>query len=157
VQRVGVKSLSLNENNCNKVGALGSKRTKNSGAGEVIMSSNKKKPSTSIFFRTLALFIIASGITYMIVLILGWIGIDVPLIFYFVNYLLILAIVLYYYHRTSYKDIRKERAEIKDQSNAELKNLPKVYEFYCSRCLFQTNEEAKLCPNCKEGRLLPTT
>jgi hypothetical protein len=121
------------------------------------MSENKLKPSINIFFRTLVLFIIASGVTYLIILILGWMGIDVPLIFYFVNYLLILAIVLFYYHRTSYKDIKKERSEIKDQSKAELKKLPKVYEFYCPRCLYQTNEEAKLCPNCKEGRLLPTT
>jgi hypothetical protein len=121
------------------------------------MSENKLNPSIYIFFRTLVLFIIASGVTYIIILILGFMGIDVPLIFYFLNYILVLAIVLFYYHRTSYKDIRKERAEIKKQTNAELNNLPKVYEFYCPRCLFQTNEEAKLCPNCKESRLLPTT
>jgi hypothetical protein len=65
--------------------------------------------------------------------------------------------MLYYYHRTSHKDIKDERAQIKDKTNAELKKLPKVYDFYCPRCLYQTNEEAKLCPNCKEGRLQPTT
>ena len=121
------------------------------------MSSNKKKLSTSVFFRILALFIIASGVTYIIIVILGFIGIDVPLIVYFLNYLLVLAIVLYYYHRTMYRDIRKERAEIKDLTNTELEKLPKVYDFYCPRCLFQTNDDVKMCPNCKEGRLLPTT
>jgi hypothetical protein len=121
------------------------------------MSENKLKPSTYIFFRIMVLFIIASGITYLIILILGWIGIDVPLIFYFINYILVLAIVLYYYHRTRYKDISKERAGIKYQTDTELKKLPKVYDFYCPRCLYQTNEEAKLCPNCKEGRLQNTT
>ncbi len=147
----------MNENDGYESGALEHEESRSTGTGEAIMSSNKKKPSTTIFFRTLALFIIASGVTYIIILILGLMEIDVPLIFYFLNYIIVLAIILFYYHRTSYKDIRKERAEIKDLANAELKNLPKVYDFYCPRCLFKTNEEAELCPNCKKGRLQHTT
>jgi hypothetical protein len=121
------------------------------------MSEKSKKPSTIIFFRTMVLFILASGITYLMILILGFIGIDVPVILYFVNYVIVLAIVLIYYHRTGYKDIKDKRAEIREQTDSELKKLPKVYDFYCPRCLFQTNEDSKLCPNCRDGGLKPTT
>jgi rubrerythrin len=57
------------------------------------------------------------------------------------------------------KKLEEERKQLEmEAANAAegVKNLPKTFKFYCSSCLFQTNEESKRCPKCGDGVLRRT-
>jgi hypothetical protein len=72
--------------------------------------------------------------------------------------LLLLALnVSFYWHRRRIYSVRKKEIQSQHDSKYEIINLPKVYDFFCPRCLYQTNEGKKMCPNCKTGKLSPTT
>lgn len=53
--------------------------------------------------------------------------------------------------------IKREKLAKQYSSSLEVIKLPKVYDFYCPKCLYQTNEKVRLCPNCKIGILSSTT
>ena len=97
-----------------------------------------------LIFLTL-LFII------MIVLISGMGGWLVILIL-----LLMLTDVIVWHTRRSSR-ISVEKNIMQSKINSEVINLPKVYDFYCPKCLYQTNEQVEFCPNCQTGKLSPTT
>ena len=40
-----------------------------------------------------------------------------------------------------------------DKANIKAKNLPKAFNYYCPKCLLQTNKYSKRCPSCKYGTL----
>ncbi len=71
--------------------------------------------------------------------------------------ILLLFNISFYWHRRRIERIKREKLVKQSSSNLEIINLPKVYDFYCPKCLYQTNEKVKLCPNCKKGELSPTT
>ncbi|UCE36444.1 MAG: hypothetical protein JSW00_13100 [Thermoplasmata archaeon] len=52
--------------------------------------------------------------------------------------------------------MKEDQLELQRKAQYELKNLPKTYNFYCPRCLHQTNDDVKTCPDCGVGRLMPT-
>ena len=54
--------------------------------------------------------------------------------------------------------LEQEREQLR-QAKAEFRKRleeDKTFDFYCSKCLYQTNEEAKYCPRCKEGEMKRT-
>jgi hypothetical protein len=53
--------------------------------------------------------------------------------------------------------MKEEQLELQKRTQYELKNLPEKFNFYCPRCLHQTNNNVESCPNCGVGRLIPTT
>ena len=74
-------------------------------------------------------------------------------------YLLILTIIggsIFYYSYSSYSQFN-QRKKIEDslakRSERRAQTLPKEFSYYCSSCLFQTNEYSKKCPKCKSGNL----
>ena len=71
--------------------------------------------------------------------------------------ILLLINTLFFWHRRRIYRIKKEKLAKRSSSNLEVINLPKVYDFYCPKCLFQTNEQVEFCPNCQTGKLSPTT
>jgi len=71
--------------------------------------------------------------------------------------ILLLLNISYYWYRRKIERIKREELATRYSTNSEIMNLPKVYNFYCPKCLYQTNEEVKLCPNCQKGILSPTT
>jgi lipopolysaccharide biosynthesis regulator YciM len=54
-----------------------------------------------------------------------------------------------------YVEKYRAKQEAKSAKN-KAHNLPKVFEYYCPHCLFQTNEYTKLCPKCRSHRLVKT-
>ena len=52
---------------------------------------------------------------------------------------------------------RREQLEILKSKRDEFLKLPKVYDFFCPHCLYQTNDSAQVCPNCGVGKLSPTS
>jgi RNA polymerase subunit RPABC4/transcription elongation factor Spt4 len=49
-----------------------------------------------------------------------------------------------------------EKARAKQEAEEAKKkadSLPKEFNYYCSNCLYQTNEYTKMCPQCKRHRL----
>jgi len=48
----------------------------------------------------------------------------------------------------------KEKAK---RAKRKANNLPKVFDYYCPHCLFQTIEYMKICPQCRSHRLEKTT
>jgi hypothetical protein len=71
--------------------------------------------------------------------------------------ILLILNILFYWHRRKINRIRNEKLAWQSRTNLEVINLPKVYDFYCPRCLYQTNEDVENCPNCEIGVLSPTT
>jgi lipopolysaccharide biosynthesis regulator YciM len=53
-------------------------------------------------------------------------------------------------------DKHRAKEEAK-RAKRKAKNLPKVFDYYCPHCLFQTNEYKKICPQCRNRRLEKTT
>jgi hypothetical protein len=56
-------------------------------------------------------------------------------------------------------DISQKKARAKAKAKAaekKAKNLPKVYNYYCPHCLFQTNDYSKKCPECQSSKLIRT-
>jgi rubredoxin len=51
-----------------------------------------------------------------------------------------------------YREKNRARQEAR-KAEKKAKNLPKVFDFYCPHCLFQTNEFTKICPECRSHRL----
>jgi hypothetical protein len=77
--------------------------------------------------------------------------------FFWVLLVLILLNSLFFWHRRRIIRFKQEKVIKRTSSNYQVVNLPKVYDFYCPRCLYQTNEDIELCPNCKIGKITPTT
>lgn len=48
------------------------------------------------------------------------------------------------------KERAKQEARIAERRASK---LPKVFDFYCPHCLFQTNDYMKICPECRSHRL----
>ena len=72
--------------------------------------------------------------------------------------LLLLLNISFYWHRRKIEGIKRKKKLVKQySSDLEIINIQKVYEFYCPRCLYQTNEDVEYCPNCGFGVLSPTT
>ncbi len=72
--------------------------------------------------------------------------------------ILLLLNISFYGHRRRIEGIKRKKKLVKQYSSGlEIINIPKVYEFYCPRCLYQTNEDVEYCPNCGIGVLLPIT
>ena len=119
------------------------------GSEDNINSRQKQEDRTQnilhiVIFLTL-LFLI------MIVIIFGMCCWSVILILI----LLMLTNVIVWHTRRSSR-IRLEKLAMGTRTNLEVFNIPKVYDFYCPKCLYQTNEKVKLCPNCQKGILSPT-
>jgi hypothetical protein len=89
-------------------------------------------------------------------IILVAIGLGSTLCVWILIVLLLLDVILYYQKRKIHRSTKEEMQRQHD-SKYEVIDLPKVYDFFCPRCLYQTNEDTELCPNCKTGRLTPTT
>jgi hypothetical protein len=70
---------------------------------------------------------------------------------------LLLLNISFYWHRRRINRFKDEKLAWESRTTLEVINLPKVYDYYCPRCLYQTNEDVEYCPNCKVGRLSPTT
>lgn len=71
--------------------------------------------------------------------------------------ILLLLNILFYWHRRKIHRIKREKLVKQSSSNLEISNLPIIYNFYCPKCLYQTNEEVEICPNCQKGVLSRTT
>jgi hypothetical protein len=69
--------------------------------------------------------------------------------------LMLTDVIIWHTRRSSI--ISFEKINMQSRVNLEVKNLPKVYDFYCPKCLYQTNEQVEFCPNCQTGKLSPTT
>jgi len=65
--------------------------------------------------------------------------------------------ILFFWHRRKIYRIRREQQVKQISTYEQISNLPKVYDFYCPKCLYQTNEQVEICPNCETGNLMPTT
>jgi hypothetical protein len=53
------------------------------------------------------------------------------------------------------EEIEKDRMDaLESRSKAE--NLPKVFDYYCPGCLFQTNTMTDICPECNKKKLMKT-
>lgn len=61
---------------------------------------------------------------------------------------------IHYYK--SRKEIDNAKKELELDSEIQLKDQPKAFNYYCSACLYQTNKFNKICPKCREGRLMKT-
>ncbi len=61
------------------------------------------------------------------------------------------------WHTRRSSRISVDKVNLQSRVNSEVINLPKVYDFYCPKCLYQTNEQVEFCPNCQTGKLSPTT
>jgi hypothetical protein len=70
---------------------------------------------------------------------------------------LLLLNISFYWRRRRIDRISRENLAKRYSSNIDIINLPKVYDFYCPKCLYQTNEQVEFCPNCQTGKLSPTT
>jgi len=72
-----------------------------------------------------------------------------------IPFLFIIIIFLLIYYLT-YKKEKKKKDDIMflitevNNAKEKSKNLPKVYSYYCSNCLYQTNLNVKSCPVCKK-------
>lgn len=71
--------------------------------------------------------------------------------------ILLLLIILFFWHMKRIDRIKREKLARQSRTNLEVINIPKIYDFYCPRCLYQTNEDVEYCPNCEIGVLSPTT
>ena len=61
------------------------------------------------------------------------------------------------WHTRRRSRISLKKINMQSRVNLDVINLPKVYDFYCPKCLYQTNEQVEFCPNCQTGKLSPTT
>ncbi|UCE36987.1 MAG: hypothetical protein JSW00_16065 [Thermoplasmata archaeon] len=118
---------------------------------------NQKKKAFGHIIHILFVFALGSLIAYLIVLLINASGFESLLPVNYFIYPIVLIIVFYLYHRMRIKRIKKERIEIRNKTKIEINNLPKKYDFFCPHCLFQTNDLAKVCPNCGKGELFPTS
>jgi fatty acid desaturase len=87
----------------------------------------------------------------MIIIILGQFCLLIILIL-----ILLMLTIGIVWHTQRRSRISFEKINMQSRVNLDVINLPKVYDFYCPKCLYQTNEQVKLCPNCKIGILSPT-
>ncbi len=87
----------------------------------------------------------------MIVIILGQFCWLIILIF-----ILLMLTIGIGWHTRRRSRISLEEINVQSRVNLEVINLPKVYDFYCPKCLYQTNEQVEFCPNCQTGKLSPT-
>ena len=70
--------------------------------------------------------------------------------------LLMLTNVFVWFTRRNSR-IRIEKMFMQSRIDLDVIDLPKVYDFYCPKCLYQTNEQVEYCPNCQTRKLSPTT
>lgn len=119
--------------------------------------TKKEQIPIASVIRSLFIFAFASIIAFLMVTLINISGIRFhsPIIYFI--YPLVLILAFYLYHKTRIKRIKRERIEIRDRIKSELSILPKVYDFYCPRCLYQTNDKVEVCPNCGMGKLSPTS
>ena len=61
------------------------------------------------------------------------------------------------WHTRRRSRISLKKINMQSRVNLDVIKLPKVYDFYCPKCLYQTNEQVEFCPNCQTGKLSPTT
>lgn len=119
------------------------------------INTRQKQEDNKINKLHFILFLIHFSIVILMILLLA-IGIGslcCTLIF-----IILLALnILFYWHRRKIDRIKRKKLIKQYSSDLEIVNLPKVYDFYCPKCLYQTNEKVKLCPNCQKGILSPTT
>ena len=118
------------------------------------ISTRQKQEYIPIRDLHFLLFLIHFFIVIIMILLLA-IGIGSTCCIWILLILLILNI-LFYWHRRKLDRIRREKVAKQSSSYLEISNLPKVYDFYCPKCLYQTNEQVEICPNCKAGKLSRT-
>lgn len=51
----------------------------------------------------------------------------------------------------------EEKVIVQRRHQESLNKLKKKFDYYCSKCLYQTNEYSDPCPKCGRGRLVRTT
>jgi hypothetical protein len=117
-------------------------------------NTRQKKDKTIINLHILLFFIHLFLVIIMILLLAFGIGSSRCTLIFII---LLILNILFFWHRRRIERIKREKLAMQSSSNLEVINLPKVYDFYCPKCLYQTNEKVKLCPNCQKGILSPTT
>lgn len=70
---------------------------------------------------------------------------------------LLLLSISFYWRRRRISRLEDEKHAWESKINLDIMSIPKVYDYYCPKCLYQTNEYVEHCPNCEIGVLLPTT
>lgn len=108
--------------------------------------------------RALIILIVAVVIANVVVLMINISGVEATLLTNIVIEIFIVLSVFLSYYITIRKK-RKERrrtTEIKKRADQEIAALPKKYDYFCPKCLHQTNEKTRVCPSCRNGRLEPT-
>lgn len=50
--------------------------------------------------------------------------------------------------------LKREKEDIKKDSERIITSTYKQFNYYCPHCLFQTNDYNKFCPKCRRGRLV---
>jgi hypothetical protein len=124
------------------------------GSGDNINSRQKEKDDTIKDLHILLFLIHFFLVIVMILLTAMGIGSSCCT---WILIILLLTNILFFWHRRRIYRIKKEKFLEQTRVNLEIVNLPKVYDFYCPKCLYQTNEHVEFCPNCQTGRLSPTT
>ena len=106
-------------------------------------------------YRTQNILHIIIFLTLLILIMIGIIfGRSCWLIILILILLLLTNVIVWHTRRSS--RIRLEKITTQSRISLEVINLPKVYDFYCPKCLYQTNEQVEFCPNCQTGKLSPT-
>jgi hypothetical protein len=81
----------------------------------------------------------------------------------FINSALVLALIfLITIYLLAYKEINRYQVYVDDNRQIQHAKVvipigsavPKEFDYYCPACLFQTNDELKICPKCNEKKMI---
>ena len=113
----------------------------------------KQKRETGIYILHTVIFLTLLSLIMILLIsgMSGWWGLIIPILML----LMLTNGFVWYTRRRSRTSL--EKINVQSRVNLDVIDLPRVYDFYCPKCLYQTNEQAKLCPNCQKGKLSPTS